>query len=137
MSAVSKAIWGPACWTLVHSAAAACENDTAQGFSAFLYSLSHVLPCAECRLHLYTYLQAHPPDEYIVDAMTASRFCFDLHNYVNAQTGKASQPPSLIYRRYNVQLEDLDTRHADLVFNTTSNHTQRRGHRMRRSFRIL
>ena len=138
MSIVSKKIWGPATWTLIHSAAASCDNDSAPGFSAFLYSLTHVLPCPECRAHLHDYLQNHPPDEYIIDAQSASRFCFDLHNYVNTQTGKVSLPPRIIHTLYDVHLEDLDglnTSRSRTAANATG---ARRTHRHRRhSFRIL
>ena len=110
MSPVSKTVWGPAAWTLMHSSAAACDAETAAGFSAFLYSLTHVLPCPECRAHLNEYLQEHPPDEIIVNAETASRFCFDLHNYVNLQTGKRAQASYIIHKLYNIQLGIPDTR---------------------------
>lgn len=138
MNPISKTVWGPAAWTLMHSAAASCDADTAAGFCAFLYSLSHVLPCPECRAHLHDYLQRHPPDEYIVDSQTASRFCFDLHNHVNTQTGKAPQPPRIIYNLYNVRLEDLDTLNASRSRAPSNIVGSRRTQRYRRrSFHIL
>jgi len=121
----------------MHAAAAACDDETAAGFCAFLYSLTHVLPCPECRAHLYDYVRAHPPDEHIKDAQTASRYCFDLHNYVNVQTGKASQPPRILYNMYKVRLEDLDQGAASST-QVSSYAASRRSQRYRRrSFHIL
>ena len=132
MSPVSKAVWGPACWTLMHSSAANCNSDSAEGFSAFLYSLAHILPCPECRAHLYQYLQTHPPEDYIIDAHTASRFCFELHNFVNAQTGKVAQPPSIMQSLYDMQLEDLDS-----AYRASGRIRQGRGRVRSRTFRML
>ena len=107
MSNLPKHIWGPACWTLIHTSAATCESEDAPAFVAFLYSLTHVLPCPECREHLRTYFETHPPEGNIRDAVTASRYCFDLHNYVNHQTQKAQHDPSVLARLYDVRLPGL------------------------------
>jgi hypothetical protein len=107
MSRNSKAVWGPACWTLMHASAAACEPQEARAFAAFLWALGHVLPCPECRQHLRTYLRNHPPEAFITGAPSASRFCFDLHNYVNIQTGKPAAPPSLVRELYAAKLTNL------------------------------
>ena len=103
MSHLSKATWGPACWTIIHAAASSCDAEDTSGFSAFLQSLTLVLPCPDCREHLRTYLSNHPPD-VITDAATASRFCFDMHNYVNRVTGKPTLHPRIMRDRYNVHL---------------------------------
>ena len=107
MSHNSKTIWGPACWKLMHASAAACEPGEARAFAAFLWALGHVLPCPECRQHLRTYLRNHPPEDFILGSASASRFCYDLHNYVNVQTGKRAAHPTIIRLHYDVQLKDL------------------------------
>jgi hypothetical protein len=107
MSKLNKLTWGPACWTMMHVSAASCEPSEAKAFCAFLYSLTHVLPCPECREHLRTYMQTHPPDSFIVDAASASRFCYDLHNYVNGQSGKPLNPPQIMLEHYGVRLSEL------------------------------
>lgn len=91
----------------MHAAAAACQPQEAKAFAAFLWALGHVLPCPECRQHLRTYLRNHPPEDFIVGAASASRFCYDLHNYVNVQTGKRTVPPGVIQAQYDVKLSDL------------------------------
>ncbi len=91
----------------MHAAAAALEPDDAQAFAAFLYSLARVLPCPECREHLRVYLNALPPEQVVSDAITASRYCFDLHNYVNRSIDKAPQDPQLLLKLYDVQLSGL------------------------------
>ena len=107
MTNVSKAVWGPACWTFMHTAAAVIAADEAPAFSAFMYSLARVLPCPECREHLRAYLNAHPPERDISDNITASSYCFKLHNHVNRKTGKPTQEPRLMLRLYGVRLPDV------------------------------
>ena len=110
MTQVSKAVWGPACWTLLHAAAAACEPQTATAFAAFLWALGHVLPCPECRAHLVAFLHATRPEQIIRDAASASRYTFTLHNHVNEQIGKHLAPPELIHVSYGVKLIGLAVR---------------------------
>lgn len=99
----------------MHASAAACEPQEARAFAAFLWALGHVLPCPECRQHLRTYLRNHPPEDFIIGAPSASRFCFDLHNYVNIQTGKRAAPPSIVQTLYDAELSNLRrTPHARL-----------------------
>ena len=107
MSKLNKLTWGPACWTMIHVAAASCPPEEAKAFCAFLYSLTHVLPCPECRQHLSEYMRTHPPESFVTNAVNASRFCYDLHNYVNAQTGKAQQLPGVMLEQYGVRLGEL------------------------------
>jgi len=132
MSNLAKATWGPACWTVIHAAAASCEPEEATAFAAFLYSLTHVLPCPECRAHLRTYLERHPPDQLIRDAESASRFCFDLHNFVNHETGKPVQGPRIVRTLYDVNLGGLRE-----DFRPPARALTRRMPRSRRSYRIL
>ena len=106
MTHVSKSVWGPACWSFMHAAAATLRPDAAPAFAAFLYSLARVLPCPECREHLRAYLSAHPP-EAITDHITASAYCFALHNHVNRKTGKRLQDARLLLQLYGVRLPQL------------------------------
>ena len=136
MSHLAKAVWGPACWTVMHAAAASCEPEEAKAFSAFLYSLTHVLPCPECRAHLLTYLHTHPPEEFILNAPTASRFCFDLHNYVNHETGRSTHPPAIMDTLYDVRLAGLKAQERSSS-GARPLAPVRRMPRSRRAYRIL
>jgi hypothetical protein len=102
MTHLLKKVWGPATWTVIHASAASC--DDAAAFATFLNTLCRVLPCAECRAHLRAYLERHPPEALVRDAQSASRFCYDLHNWVNAESGKAQVPPTLMVAQYDVPL---------------------------------
>lgn len=86
MTSLRRSVWGPACWTMLHTCATACDNPRA--FVTLLRMLPHTLPCPECRLHLAEHLSASPPETSIVDAQSAARYVFDLHNRVNAQCNK-------------------------------------------------
>ena len=108
MSALGKAFWGPACWTVLHTAAAKCDTQEAcLGFVAFLEALLLMLPCPECREHLCSYCLKRPPRWWILDAESASRFVFDLHNFVNHETGKPQQTPDIVRELYGIALKPL------------------------------
>ena len=107
MTNLVKAVWGPACWLTIHATAASCDPESCAGFHAFLRALGDVLPCPECRMHLQQYLRLHPPEPLIHDAQEASRYCYDLHNYVNSETGRSLLPPEILERAYGVRIKSL------------------------------
>ena len=109
MSSNTKAVWGPAFWITLHSAAASCGPSSCDNFKDFVYAVAWVLPCTECQRHLRSYLQQYPMDQTIADATTASRYCFDLHNYVNVSIGKPVTSPQHFTHRYGIELNSLQT----------------------------
>lgn len=106
MTSLTRAVWGPAAWTVLHSAAATCDDPLI--FSAYLYALTHILPCTECRQHLRAYLQRHPPDKEISDTQTASQYVYDMHNFVNLSLDKPKLPPHVVAQHYGVEVKTSD-----------------------------
>jgi hypothetical protein len=81
-----KSVWGPALWVYLHTAADYCDDPDA--FSALMLSLVGTLPCPDCRKHLKEYTARLPPSATIRDASSASDYVRELHDHVNALTGK-------------------------------------------------
>jgi len=103
MSHVSKAIWGPACWQMLHSTAATLTDVDA--FLRLLRDLGSLLPCPECRNHLNAHLSAFPPEACITNKETASQYCFDLHNAVNRRSGRPICSPATVRERYRISVK--------------------------------
>lgn len=58
---------------------------------AFMRNLVVMLPCMECRAHLKIHFEQHPPEAHILRTSGTDaffRYTVDLHNIVNATTGK-------------------------------------------------
>ena len=105
MTHLPKRVWGPCTWTFLHAAAAKGESPLAT--TVLLRAVSVALPCPECKQHMQDYLLKHPPEGAVRDAQTASRYCFDLHNYVNSSTGKRELHPRILKERFGVTLPAL------------------------------
>lgn len=103
MSRLAKSVWGPACWTFLHAAAAACQDGSA--FLELLEIVQRNLPCPECKAHMAAYLKLHPPRfEETRAAESASLYVFDLHNHVNHSLGKEPANASVLQKHYDVAL---------------------------------
>ena len=121
MSQLTKAIWGPACWTMLHSLAAAVDTPAAAAaFCSFMRDLSNLLPCMDCRKHLQRFLGEHPPEGLVHDDVTASRYCFDLHNFVNENLDKPKEAPMLIHSQYGVHLRPLTAQRKGMRYTLTA-----------------
>lgn len=83
---------GRAGWTLMHTQAMTFpeRRDAAatEAWKAFMRSLQHLFPCAQCRVHIGAYLRAHPFPRGAVDRTYVTQYLFDMHNAVNARLGK-------------------------------------------------
>lgn len=92
--------WGPYFWTSIHSATVTYTPDKAQAFKAFLYSLTEILPCMECREHLKQNLTTFKVDPYLTDNHSLFLWSYYLHDIVNQQLGKKSPPLQAVKNLY-------------------------------------
>jgi len=93
----NKSSWGPALWKYLHISASYCED--AEGFCSLLRSIALTMPCPECRKHLGQYISKFTPEASIRGenpSEAATNYVFDLHNHVNALTGKPPLPRSTL-----------------------------------------
>ena len=99
MTALVKAVWGPAAWTFLHAAAATCDRP--EDFHALLVAAVRCLPCPDCREEARRYLAAH--DEGFADTAGAAAYVWKMHNFVNSRLGKAEQSASDHERLYGAR----------------------------------
>ena len=103
-------VWGPSAWTLMHLVAASYpENPSEEAkrqYAAFFKSLQHVLPCGGCRQGLQ-YLMAGPhrlTSSVMADRLSLFRWTVDVHNAVNAKTGKPQRTDHMAWYRHYDQM---------------------------------
>jgi hypothetical protein len=110
MSGHGKNWWGPAVWTMIHVVAASYpdhyDKAVAKHFRAFIYALTRILPCGECRVHLRRNLDVIDPiDNYFQNNERLFLWTWKLHNRVNVMLGKAELPYNnavQIYSPHNI-----------------------------------
>lgn len=92
-----KSWWGPAIWTSIHVIAASFpdyeDKVRFKHFKAFMFSLTRILPCNECRRHLRQNLEVvEPIDNYGQNRRRLFLWTWKLHNHVNKMLGKSEMP---------------------------------------------
>ena len=92
MTVVCIARWGPAAWFTLHSMAHTSPVRMTQyqsdRFRDLLYHFADFLPCLKCARHMRRYLDAHFEEHAVRSRAEAVELLNDLHNSVNARTGK-------------------------------------------------
>lgn len=84
-SNVNPNVWGPDVWATMHRLALKSDLDTnPKAFSAFLGTLTELLPCTVCRTDYNTYLKSYGAPEL----GHAFAWTHTLHNWVNRKLGK-------------------------------------------------
>ena len=94
--------FGPSTWRALHAITFTFpENPTEKQkkeYKDFVESLSKVLPCPHCSLHMMDYIKKHPVD---VSSQSAfSRWGVDFHNAVNKRLDKPIMPYDQVKKRY-------------------------------------
>jgi hypothetical protein len=104
--------WGPLFWLLLHTLAEKAGKQTntimmgdeQRAWPLFLKTLSPVIPCPYCRLHLDHYIQTHPfdlPMDYYAWKDYIPLYFYNLHESVNVRLEKPSFPFSSLSTTYN------------------------------------
>lgn len=78
-----KNFWGPPIWKTVHIFAATLSPNNAEEFKDFLWSLTKLIPCEDCRKNLTKKLKTHPPDPYLRNNHDAFFYSYMLHDLAN------------------------------------------------------
>jgi hypothetical protein len=104
---MNKDFWGKRVWCFIHSVAKGYKPENAKSFKNFMYSLTGLLPCPECRKHLITNLRTLELDQdYLSNPNKLFLWTFLLHDIVNKQLGKASPSFDLVNNFYNEKIAD-------------------------------
>lgn len=75
--------WGKAQWKALHSYAATYTPDKAPSFKMYVYSLTELLPCEQCRRHLKENLIKYPIEKYLGNRDDLIFWTYLLHDGAN------------------------------------------------------
>lgn len=94
MTLLALDAWGPCAWRFLHAISFAYAPDSPRvrlRMYELLRALPYVLPCKQCAKHYEEYTNAtlKGPDSAVLRSQDSlSRWVCELHNNVNARTGK-------------------------------------------------
>lgn len=100
--------WGPALWTAMHSIAAAYDPDevSTEQVTAFLNSLTVLLPCGKCREHWGVLMKDFPVTEWLESRETFFTWTLKVRDMVTQQNtsnpNKKGLDHNLMRTRYNL-----------------------------------
>lgn len=113
MTKRGKDFWGPRIWDTIHILALTLKPGDGRYFIQFLDSLTHLLPCEECRENLRKKLIELPPERYVTNNYDAFHYTYILHDKANRQISsmpgavpKHSPAFEEVKRLYTVALGD-------------------------------
>lgn len=89
--------WGPSIWTAIHSIAAAYTPEHAEAVKMFMYSLTELLPCEQCRKNLMEKLGRFPIDMYLSNNNDLFFWTYIIHDAANQYHNqhKPNEPPKI------------------------------------------
>jgi len=80
-------VWGSHAWDFMLAVAMLYpdnpDEETANNYKNFYYSLANVLPCMVCRDHLRQNINELPIENYLGNSKLLSKWVIQLHNIVN------------------------------------------------------
>jgi len=125
---MNQAVWGPNLWFSLHSITFMYPlNPTPidkKNYYDFFMSLKNVLPCSVCRKNYERHLYESPINDALESRKNLVLWLIDLHNLVNAETGKQFMNPNKVIKRYeeiyNTKFS-LDSNNEKKIVNTINN----------------
>lgn len=107
---MSKSVWGPATWYLLHSMVLKINDDvnseTITDLKKLIRSITSNLPCPACSSHATSHLSKMKFDS-ITSVEGLRRFMFYFHNTVNEMLKK---PTTLTYEQHIIMFDTMDLR---------------------------
>lgn len=85
-------MFGPSLWFTLHNGAMAYPNEPTDfirnGMTNLLINLPLLVPCMNCREHLYSFLKSTNLSQVVASRNNLFSFLVNVHNYVNKRYGK-------------------------------------------------
>jgi hypothetical protein len=112
---MSKSLWGPPCWSLMHVLATRIKEEDFENKKESLWlvinEICNNLPCPECRQHAVSLMKQTKKASVLKSKDNLELFLFDFHNLVNKKKGLklfTKEEYNLKYKKENIR---------DIVFN--------------------
>jgi hypothetical protein len=88
-SSKSPTVWGSSTWLFLHCISFSFPNNPSKKdkkiYKIFLESLSQLLPCNVCKLHMQNYLILHPVENSMKSRESFIKYIINMHNHVNVK----------------------------------------------------
>merc|ERR1712232_565051 len=100
----SPKVWGPPTWFFLHSMTLALPEkvpeDKQVAIENLMESLTKLLPCPSCGVHLGEHMQQIPLDPHIGKRDSMVQWMVDIHNLVNKDVGKSEVTKDEMMKEY-------------------------------------
>ena len=88
---MSKSLWGPPCWSIMHILATRIKEEDFENKKESLWlvinEICNNLPCPECRQHAVSLMRQTKKESILKSKDNLELFLFDFHNLVNKKKG--------------------------------------------------
>ena len=101
---MNQNIWGAHLWFSLHSITLnyplhPTKKDK-QDYKNFFLSMQYIIPCSICKKNYIRHLNEYPIDSFLKNRKKLVYWLIDVHNMVNAETGKKTLSYSLVIKKY-------------------------------------
>lgn len=106
-----KDFWGPSTWYSIHILTNFYTPSKRVYWVNFMESLSHLLPCMECRLHLQSNLKQYKMTNYLNRKIDLFMWTYVLHDMVNKQISSNPYSSSQKTIKVSIQYESAKSKY--------------------------
>ena len=101
---MNQNIWGPHLWFSLHSISFAYPLKPSkidiENYISFFEALQNVIPCSVCKKNYIRHLKEYPINGHLNSRKELVYWVIDLHNMVNAETGKKILSYDNVIKKY-------------------------------------
>ena len=131
---MSKSLWGPPCWSLMHVLATRIKEEDFENKKESLWlvinEICNNLPCPECRQHAVSLMRQTKKASILKSKDNLELFLFDFHNLVNKKKGLKL----FTKEEYNLKYKKENIREVVINFINIFNASSRNNNLMMESF---
>jgi hypothetical protein len=103
---MNQNIWGPHLWFSLHTISFTYPlkptKSDMNDYKIFYESLQNVIPCNICKKNYIRHLKEHPIDPHLNNRKDLVYWVIDMHNMVNAETGKKILSYDNVLKKYEL-----------------------------------
>ncbi len=103
---MNQNIWGPSLWLSLHTITMNYPNNPTflqkQDYKNFFINMENILPCIVCKRNYKRHLLEYPINNYLDNRKQIVYWLIDLHNAVNAETGKKILSYDKVIEKYEI-----------------------------------
>ena len=131
---MSKSLWGPPCWSIMHILATRIKEEDFENKKESLWfiinQICNNLPCPECRQHAVSLMRQTKKENVLKSKDNLEIFLFDFHNLVNKKKGLRL----FTKEEYNLKYKKANIREVVINFINIFNASSRNNNLMMESF---